>query len=172
MIYYIDLCYLKIKAVLYKQEASNREEEDMTENKNAINCAGVPFVPGGMTLKEHVEGGILVWNPAMIKPFLFKEQRRCGGILGRKLLELYPLRSIQAVHGNILDFLLENPACIRAEWNSLVFLDPIFEAYDKSLHVRQLIREINGRYHASLLWLDVSMCEIHPVALLNEDVSM
>ncbi|HBI34333.1 MAG TPA: hypothetical protein DEA43_01725 [Candidatus Moranbacteria bacterium] len=144
----------------------------MTENKNAINCAGVPLVPGGMTLKEHVEGGILVWNPAIIKPFLFEEQKRPGGILGRNLLELHPLYSIPVAYGNILDFLLENPAHIRVEWDGLVFLDPVFKAYDKSLHVRQLIREINGQYHASSLWLDVSMCEIHPIALLNGNVPM
>jgi len=144
----------------------------MAKSKNAINCAGVPFIPGGMTLKEHVEGGVLVWNPAIIKPFLFEEQRKCGGIIGRSLLEMHPLCSIPVVYGNILDFLLENPAHIRVEWDGLVFLDPVFEAYDKSLHVRQLIREINGRYHASLLWLDVGMCEIHPVALLNKDISM
>lgn len=135
-----------------------------------IDYAAVPFIPPGLRIERHAEGGrILTWKELNLQPSFLKEQLRCGGITGNRILQMHLLEGLSVANANVLDFLLKNPRFIRKEWHGMVFMDPIFVIPgDGSFHVRQLFRETSGRYHDELLWLDVGMCELHPIATLGE----
>ena len=88
--------------------------------KDIIDCDADPFIPDdwSWSVKEHIKGGQLKFDPAKVALHLDEKQHGCDKIVGTKLHK--KLKAKPCLNANVLDYLLACPEHIPEEWKSKV----------------------------------------------------
>jgi len=105
----------------------------------AIDCDADPFVPDGQSVKEHKQGGKLVWDATKVMLCLADGQRNGGRITGHELRKKFQDQPV--LNANILDYLRAHPHLIPEEWKgnrAVFFWGTIYCDCDGELYVRSL----------------------------------
>jgi hypothetical protein len=130
-----------------------------------IDCDAPPFIPEGLSLKEHQKGGQIEWNPSKVILYLSEKQKNGGIISGYDLQE--DLKGKPVLNANVLDFLLKNPHLIPEEWKRecIFFWGTLYLGSLGSLHVRYLFWCGGGWYWGDC-WVDDDFDGRVPAAVL------
>ena len=106
--------------------------------KHVIDLDANPFVPDGWEVDEHIKGGQLEWNPAMVALYVSEDQQNGKVIQGLKLRK--ELKGKPVYNANLLDYLLAHPELIPESWKGqeVFFWGSIYRDRGGSLNVRYL----------------------------------
>ena len=129
-----------------------------------------PFVPRGLAVERHQEGGFFKWDPKAVEPFIVGQQKK-GIINGNKLLRT-ELEGRPVFNANLLDWLLEHPHLIPEDWKHdeqgrsrfIFFWGTIYRRLDGLLYVRCLAWD-RDRWYCGTYWLGSDFDSRHPAAM-------
>ncbi|MBI5465973.1 MAG: hypothetical protein HY974_01640 [Candidatus Kerfeldbacteria bacterium] len=134
--------------------------------KHVIDCDTQPFVPEGLSVEQHAQGGQLEWKPDMVGLYLSEKQKNGGFIGGNKLRK--ELGSRHVLNANVLDYLLANPHLIPEEWKGkyIFFWGTIYRGSGGDLYVRYLYWGGDRWDWDYCYWLDGDWDDNNPAAVL------
>jgi len=123
-----------------------------------IDLDAPPYIPNGLSVVEHRQGGQMVWDPTKVKFHISKNQKGGKRIEGNKLRK--ELEGKPVYNANLLDYLYANQELIPEEWKKnedgsirfTYFWGTIYRASLGSLDVRYLCFS-GGQWCWSCSWL-------------------
>ncbi len=133
--------------------------------RHIIDCDLAPQVPYGWKVESHKPGGKLEWNAGNIQLYLSPHQQGENYLEGNKLRK--ELENKPVLNANVLDYLLDHPSLIPAEWKGkrIYFWGTVYRGSRGGLCVRCL--GWGGlRFGWSCGWLSSSFDAGEPAALL------
>jgi hypothetical protein len=139
---------------------------EIVTKQHVIDLDANPFVPDGWKVEEHIKGGQFVYDPAKIKPYLSKSQKK--GVIGghdlRKELQGKPV-----YNANLLDYYLAHPELIPDKWKGkyIFFWGTIYRSSAGDLYVRCLYWD-GSQWDWHYNWLDDGWNDGRPAALARK----
>ncbi len=106
--------------------------------EHLIDCDATPFIPEGWSVESHKKSGFFKFDPAKIRLYLSKKQKKGEYSIGNDLKK--ELADLPTLNANVLDYLLAHPELIPEEWKgkAIFFWGTIYRRSDGNLYVRCL----------------------------------
>ncbi len=135
-----------------------------------LDCGIAPYVPDGWTVEEHRNCGLLDLANAKIDLFRDEGQMSRNGMAGEALRKA--LAGQPVLNAVVLDYLLEHPSLIPAEWRGVCvfFWGTIYRDSEGGLRVRYLSWSMGDKWTWSSNLAGYPWSPISPAARAQTDI--